>query len=286
MPQFKGQLGSKLDVSLNSILISCRWSLTKAATGGEVSLVATTAYVGDGCPFEFSILDEKGSKLATLKGKSASNICSVKWIISDKAKGHLVFLAEASSLSLSGRSDSLLVMEQLNVGPVEAFDDKGGVLAKVSIGQKMRWKAKMPGIPHETQARWEVLCRQDKAHATVVARGTVEVLNGEAIVDWETQYPMDQGCKSHQHALDKTSEKYEDATFEASFSCLGVTAKSKPVTVKTGVAIRSNVSGQRPIVAPDGTSHKIDISAEESPECNEHPVGSTILDPAAYDEVK
>ncbi|MCB9495821.1 MAG: hypothetical protein H6686_02935 [Fibrobacteria bacterium] len=70
MPEFKGQLGSRLDLDMTSVLVSCRWSLSKAATNAEVTLIATTAYVGDGCPFEFTILDETGSKLDTLKGST------------------------------------------------------------------------------------------------------------------------------------------------------------------------------------------------------------------------
>lgn len=278
MPEFKGQLGSKLDVSLNSVLVACRWSIPKAATGGEVSLVATTAYVGDGCPFEFTILDETGSKLTTVKGASASNVCSAKWTVSDKAKGHLVFLVEASSLGLKGRSDSLLVMERVKIGPVEALDDKGGALAKATIGQKMRWKAKMPGVPNGTQAKWEVLCRQDKAHAHAVSIGMVEVQNSEAVVDWETRYPMDQGCKDHQADLDKTSEKYEDATFEASFSCLGSTAKSKPVPVKTGIKVKILGSKrQYTLTNPDGSKVQKDASSNPVFELESTGIGKTLI---------
>lgn len=278
MPEFKGQLGSKLDVSLNSVLVACRWSIPKAATGGEVSLVATTAYVGDGCPFEFTILDETGSKLSTVKGASASNVCSAKWTVSDKAKGHLVFLVEASSLGLKGRSDSLLVMERVKIGPVEALDDKGGALATATIGQKMRWKAKMPGVPNGTQAKWEVLCRQDKAHAHAVSIGMVEVQNSEAVVDWETRYPMDQGCKDHQTDLDKTSEKYEDATFEASFSCLGSTAKSKPVPVKTGIEVTFiGASVEMEITKPDGSTESKPVEHGQSHEWTDLGVGSSKL---------
>lgn len=276
MPEFKGQLGSKLDVSLNSVLVACRWSIPKAATGGEVSLVATTAYVGDGCPFEFTILDETGSKLTTVKGASASNVCNAKWTVSDKAKGHLVFLVEASSLGLKGRSDSLLVMERVKIGPVEALDDKGGALAKATIGQKMRWKAKMPGVPNGTQAKWEVLCRQDKAHAHAVSIGMVEVQNSEAVVDWETRYPMDQGCKDHQADLDKTSEKYEDATFEASFSCLGSTAKSKPVPVKTGIQVKFiGVASKKKISKPDGASDSKEFKHGDELVLDDIGIGST-----------
>lgn len=278
MPEFKGQLGSKLDVSLNSVLVSCRWSIPAAAVGGEVAMVANTAYVGDGTAFEFTVLDETGSKLATAKGTSVSNSCSAKWTVSDKAKGRLLFLAESSSLGLSGRSDALRVMERVKIGPVEALDDKGGALAKATIGQKMRWKASMPGVPDGTQAKWEVLCRQDKAHAHAVSIGMVEVQNSEAVVDWETRYPMDQGCKDHQADLDKTSEKYEDATFEASFSCLGSTAKSKPVPVKTGLEVTFiGASIEMEITKPDGSTESKPVEHGQSHEWTDLGVGSSKL---------
>ncbi|HQF54884.1 MAG TPA: hypothetical protein PK208_07190 [Fibrobacteria bacterium] len=276
MPEFKGQLGSKLDVSLNSVLVSCRWSIPAAAVGGEVAMVANTAYVGDGTAFDFTVLDETGSKLATAKGTSVSNSCSAKWTVSDKAKGRLLFLAESSSLGLSGRSDALRVMERVKIGPVEALDDKGGALAKATIGQKMRWKAAMPGVPNGTQAKWEVLCRQDKAHAHAVSIGMVEVQNSEAVVDWETRYPMDQGCKDHQADLDKTSEKYEDATFEASFSCLGSTAKSKPVPVKTEVGVRFiGADSKKKVKQPDGSEQSKEIKHGDELILDDIGVGST-----------
>jgi len=276
MPEFKGQLGSKLDVSLNSVLVSCRWSIPAAAVGGEVAMVANTAYVGDGTAFDFTVLDETGSKLATAKGTSVSNSCSAKWTVSDKAKGRLLFLAESSSLGLSGRSDALRVMERVKIGPVEALDDKGGALAKATIGQKMRWKASMPGVPDGTLAKWNILCRQDKAHDHVVAAGASEVRAGEVQVDWETQYPMDQGCKDHQADLDKTSEKYEDATFEASFSCLGSTAKSKPVPVKTEVGVRFiGADSKKKVKQPDGSEQSKEIKHGDELILDDIGVGST-----------
>lgn len=279
MPDFKGQLGAKLDLEMGSILVSGRWSLSKAATGGEVSLVALTAYVGDGCPFEFTILDETGGKLGTLKAKSVANVCRANWTIPDKTKGTLVFLVEAPSLGLKGRSDALTVLERLRVGPVEAFDDKNAALAKATIGQKMRWKAKMPGVPTGTPAKWTVECHQDKAHIVVVASGMVDVANGEAVVDWETQYPMDQGNKDHQHALDKTSETYEDASFVATFACLGVRDKSKPVPVKTEVTVKFiGATSKKKIKKPDGAQEKKTVTHGDIVVLEDLGIGSTVFE--------
>lgn len=279
MPDFKGQLGTLLDLQMGSILVSGRWSLSKAATGGEVSLVAQTAYVGDGCLFEFTILDEIGGKLEMLKAKSVANVCTARWTVSDKAKGTLVFLVEAPSLGLKGRSDALTVLERLRVGPVEAFDGKDAALAKATIGQKMRWKAKMPGVPAGTPAKWTVACHQDKAHVVTVASGTVEVANGEAVVDWETQYPMDQGNKDHQHALDKTSEKYEDASFVATFACLGVRDKSKPLPVKTEVTVKfTGATSKKNIKKPDGSQEKKTVTQGDVVVMEDLGIGSTVFE--------
>lgn len=279
MPDFKGQLGSLLKLEMGSVLVSSRWGLSKAAKGGEVSLVCKTAYVGDGCPFEFTILDETGSKLDTLKAESVANVCTTKWTISDKAKGTLVFVAEASSVGLKGRSDALTVLDRLRVGPVEAFDDKGAALSKATIGQKMRWKAKMPGVPAGTPAKWTITCHQDKAHAVVVAQGVAEVANSEAVVDWETSYPMDQANKDPQHALDKTSEKYEDASFVATFSCLGVSAKSEPLPVKTEVTVKFlGVTSKKKIKKPDGAEEKKTVTHGDIVVLEDLGIGSTMFE--------
>lgn len=279
MPTFKGQLGTKLDLDMASVLVSSRWSLPKAAVGGEISLVCQTAYVGDGCPFELTILDETGSKLDTVKANSIANVCTAKWTIPEKAKGTLLFLAEASSVGLKGRSDGLVVLDRLRVGPVEAFDEKNAALAKATIGQKMRWKAKMPGVPAGTPTKWTITCHQDKAHAVVAAQGVSEVANGEVVVDWETSYPMDQGNKDHQHNLDKTSEKYEDAAFQATFACLGVSAKSEMVPVKTEVTVKFlGVNSKKKIKKPDGAEEKKTVTHGDIVVLEDLGIGSTVFE--------
>ncbi len=231
MPQLKGQVGTNLEVTLNSVLVGCCWSLSKAAVGADLWLVAMTAYVGDGCPFCFTLLDETGKTIDTLQAVSRSNVCNAKWILPDKIKGHLWFVVEAPSVGLKGRSDVLEVVEQAKIGPVEALDAQGGALSKVGIGQKVRWKAAMRGVPAGTQAKWILLCRHGPADPQTMATRMVEVQQSQAVMDWEARVDLDQANTAHQTELDKSSETYQDTTFEASFRCLGVTATSQRVPV-------------------------------------------------------
>ncbi|MCB9495819.1 MAG: hypothetical protein H6686_02925 [Fibrobacteria bacterium] len=191
----------------------------------------------------------------------------------------MVFLAEASSVALKGRSDGLSIFQHQRVGPIEAMDDNDTALPSVGIGQKMRWKAKMPGIPTGTPAKWTINCHQDKAHMAMIASGVSEVANGEVIVDWEASYPMDQANKEHQTDLDKTSETYQDAAFQAIFSCLGASARSEMVPVKTGITIRvlSRSKGKRTLVLPEGRKKEVEFTPENNLELDELPVGRSGL---------
>ncbi|HNY32570.1 MAG TPA: hypothetical protein PKO15_16910, partial [Fibrobacteria bacterium] len=195
MPKLNGQLGTPLDATMPSLLLSCRWSLSEAMAGGEATMTVLTGYVGEGCPFTFKIHAEDGSVVATVQGKAGANCCSASWKIPAKAKGKHFFLAEASSVGISARSDTLLVRDQVAMGPVEIVDSKGKAMQKVPLGQETHWKAKMPGIPDGTPFSWTILCHQDAAHRVVVARGKGEVQQGAGEVVWESHYPFKQHYK-------------------------------------------------------------------------------------------
>ncbi|MBK9577379.1 MAG: hypothetical protein IPK50_05730 [Fibrobacterota bacterium] len=275
MPKLNGQLGTPLDASMPSILLSCRWSLTDAMAGGEAVMTVLTGYVGEGCPFTFKIHAEDGSVVATVQGKAGANCCSAPWKIPAKTKGKHFFLAEASSVGINGRSDTLLVRDQVALGPVEIVDSKGKAMQKVPLGQATHWKAKMPGVPDGTPFSWSILCHQDAAHRTLVASGKGEVQQGAGEVVWESHYPFLQQDKKSDEQLKQTSEKYKDAHFQAVFSCLGASSKSAELLAKTSIGLLfKGGSGKRKLTLPDGSSKELTLDEEGNAiEPGELPIG-------------
>lgn len=277
MPKLNGQLGTPLDATMPSLLLSCRWSLPEAMAGGEAVMTVLTGYVGEGCPFTFKIHSEDGSVVATVQGKAGANCCSAPWKIPAKAKGKHFFLAEASSVGISTRSDTLLVRDQVALGPVEIVDSKGKAMLKVPLGQATHWKAKMPGIPDGTPFSWSIVCHQDAAHRSVVASGKGEVQQGAGEVVWESHYPFSQQDKKSGEELEKTSETYKDAHFQAVFKCLGASSTSAELLAKTSIGLTfKGGSGKRKLTLPDGSSKELTLDEEgKALEPGELPVGAS-----------
>lgn len=277
MPKLNGQLGTPLDATMPSILLVCRWNLAEAMAGGEAVMTVLTGYVGEGCPFTFKIHAEDGSVVTTIQGKATANCCAARWKIPAKTKGKHFFMAEANSVGITGRSDTLLVRDQVALGPVEIVDSKGKAMQKVPLGQSTHWKAKMPGIPDGTPFSWSITCHQDAAHRTVVARGKAEVQQGAGEVVWESHYPFAQREKKSGEELKKTSETYKDAHFQTEFCCLGATSKSAELLAKTSIGLTfKGGSGKRKITLPDGSSKELTLDDEgKAIEPGELPVGAS-----------
>ena len=277
MPTFQGQLGTPLNIVVDSLLIACQWSLRQVAVGGVVRLVVRTAYVGDTCDVDFGIFDEKGSQLASLRAKVMDNTASVAWTVPE-TQGGLFFAAEAPSVSIKGRSDTLQVVARAHIGPVEVSNSQNQKVTQVALGETLRWKAKMPSVATGTSCKWSIECLADH-HRHVVTTGMGEVVQGEVVVDWKSQYPLHQGSKDHQNLLDKTSETYRDATFVATFGCLGVSGRSEPVAVRTGLEVEvvSQSTGPRTLVKPDKSELSLDFAPGKTIACDQLPVGHSPL---------
>ncbi|HNY29664.1 MAG TPA: hypothetical protein PKO15_02145 [Fibrobacteria bacterium] len=280
MPKLNGQLGTPLDATMSSILLACRWNLSEAMAGGEAVMTVLTGYVGEGCPFTFKIHAEDGSVVTTIQGKATANCCAARWKIPAKTKGKHFFMAEASSVGITGRSDTLLVRDQVALGPVEIVDSKGKAMQKVPLGQATHWKAKMPGIPDGTQFSWTIVCHQDAAHRTVVASGKGEVQQGAGEVVWESQYPFRQEYKKSGEELKQTSETYKDAHFQATFSCMGSSSKSPELQAKTSLGARFlGGSGKRKITLPDGATKELVLDDQgKAGDPGELPIGTSQLE--------
>jgi hypothetical protein len=280
MPTYTGQLGTLLTITVPSVLLGCRWSQNQAVVGGEVVLVIHTGYVGDGGPVDFRILDENGSTVAKLKGIVHQNIGSAKWIVPAKAKGNLLFIAEAKDVELVGRSDTLRVVTGAAIGPASVTDPDGKSLSQVQIGDRVRWICKLPGVPDDTPFQWRIQCHQDAAHQTTVATGRGFAKQGRGEIVWKSSYPFEQAGKKSQKELDPTSETYQDAFYQAHFSCLGVTARSWEVKIKTGLTIEylSESSGSRTVELPDSPQHKIDAGPDILSGPEKPAVGGSFVD--------
>lgn len=261
MPTFQGQAGTPLEIEIESTLFSCRWSLALACAGGTATLLVLAACVGDGCPLDFSIFDEDGKQIDKIRGQMFQDICAVDWIVPETAKGRIFFVAESKAVGISGRSEILQILEHARIGPVEAQDQGGNVITQVNLGDSVRWKAKMPGIPEGTDFRWTILCHQDPAHVHVAAKGVGQVSKGCGAVDWQSALSFAQGDKKSQADLDPTSETYQDATFQAIFEGLGVLSRSEQVAARTWVKIVvvTQSTGTRTLVLPNGTERKIEF---------------------------
>jgi hypothetical protein len=281
MPMFEGTAGTPLEIETESHLLSCRWSFSQACAGGAATLLVLTDYVGRDCPMSFSVFGEDGKRIDELRGKVVNNICAVDWIVPKTAKGRLFFLAESKAVGISGRSDLLQVLEHARFGPVEALDPGGKKISEVNVGETVRWRAKMPGIPDGTDFRWTILCHQDPAHVHVAAKGVGQAAQGLGVVDWRSELPFPQGDKKSQSDLDPTSETYQDATFQAVFEGLGVTGKSPHVAARTWVLIHMEGTRRRHSVkSPDGTKRTLDASQDPDLRMESLGVGSGWIGPA------
>jgi hypothetical protein len=229
---------------------------------------------------DFRILDENGSTVDKLKGTVRSNIGSAKWTVSDKAKGRLLFIAEAKDVDLVGRSDTLTVLANAGIGPVLVTDPDGKNLTEIPIGERLRWTCRLPGIPDGTIFQWSIQCHQDAAHQTTAALGRGAAKQGKGEVLWESRYPFEQSDKKHQKELDKTSETYKDAVFQAAFTCLGVTARSEAVKVRTALTVEytSDSSGSRILELPDKPKPKIEVKPDSILGSDKSSVGGSFVD--------
>jgi hypothetical protein len=285
MAKYTGQLGTLLEITVPSLLLGCRWSQPEVVAGGEVALLIHTGYVGDGAPVDFRILDENGSQVDKVKGTVRNNVGSAKWTVSDKAKGRLIFLAEAKDVDLVGRSDTLTVFANAGIGPVSVTDSAGKTLAEIPIGQRMKWICRLPGVPDDTPFTWAIQCHQDKAHQITAAAGRGAAKQSQGVVLWESQYPFHQADKKSQKELDQTSETYKDAFFQATFTCLGVTVRSAEVKVRTDLEIEvvSDSSGDRSLLLPKGAEQKVTVSPQVAISQDELSVGESPLEDEAND---
>jgi hypothetical protein len=261
MPEFTGQLGTPLRITLNSVLLECRWSHNEAMAGAEVTLLIHIGYAGDGNPVDYTIFQEGGGKIATVKGKTFAGVAAAKWTIPDKASGRLTFVAEAKDIDIVGKSDTLEVRSRANLGPAQAQDKDGAKLEKVQLGQKVTWLCRMPGIPEGTGFKWKIWCQLDPAHRQLVAAGFGEVAQSQGKVVWTSQFPGSQGSKLSQQELDRTSETYKHATFQAVFECLAAFAKTEEVGVRTEIGFQSNSEGTHSTKLGDGSEKKVESSS-------------------------
>jgi hypothetical protein len=281
MPTYIGQLGTLLEITVESVLLGCRWSHTQAVVGGEVALVIHIGYVGDGSPVDFRIFDEKGSTVAKLKGKVRQNIGSAKWTVPAKAKGNLFFIAEAKEVEIVGRSDTLTVVTGAAIGPVSVTDPDGRALSQVQIGDRMRWVCRLPGVPDDTNFQWRIQCHQDAAHQTTVASGVGFAKQSQGVVLWESRYPFPQEEKKSQADLDPTSETYRDAFYQAHFHCLGVAVRSGEVKVRTTATVRMKGTKKKySTTLPDKSKKDQDASQDPIIQLDAPGVGTSDLHPS------
>lgn len=285
MPTYTGQLGTLLKITVQSVLLGCRWSQNQAVVGGEVTLLIHIGYVGDGAPVDFRIFDENGSTVAKLKGVVRQNIGSAKWTVPAKAKGNLFFIAEAKDVEIVGRSDTLTVVKVAAIGPVSVTDPDGRALSQVQIGDRMRWVCRLPGVPDDTPFQWRIQCHQDAAHQTTVATGQGFAKQSQGVVLWESTYPFPQEDKKSQAELDRTSETYQDAFYQAHFHCLGVAVRSPEVKIRTrtDIEVVSDAEGNRTLHTPDGSDQTLAVSPQTTLSREEQSVGQSPLEDGTKD---
>lgn len=281
MPTYTGQLGTPLEITLSSILLGCRWSQSEAVAGGQVSLLIHIGYAGDGNPVEYTVFKEGGSKIAQLKGKTVAGLASVKWTLPENVSGKFMFVAEAKDIDIVGRSDTLTVLANAGIGPVTATDPEDKALEEIFLGKRMRWVCRLPGVPDGTIFQWRIQCHQDAAHQTTAALGQGAAKKSEGEVLWESRYPFEQSDKKHQKELDKTSETYKDAVFQATFTCLGVTVRSAEVKVRTTAIVQMEGTKRAySTIPPDGTKKDQDTSQDPVVEFEAPGVGTSELLPS------
>jgi hypothetical protein len=280
MPEFTGQLGTPLRITLNSVLLECRWSHNEAMAGAEVTLLIHIGYAGDGNPVDYTIFQEGGGKIAQVKGKTFAGVAAAKWTIPDKVSGRLTFVAEAKDIDIVGKSDTLEVRSRAELGPAQAQDKDGAKLDRLQLGQKVTWHCRMPGIPEGTGYRWKIWCQLDPAHRQLLAAGFGEVTQSQGKVVWTSQFPGSQGSKVSQEELDRTSDTYKHATFQAHFECLAAVAKTDEVGIRTGIGFDSNTEGKRAGHLSDGKAKDLETNSS----AEDLPVGSVDRDPATPDE--
>jgi hypothetical protein len=261
MPEFTGQLGIPLKITLTSILLGCRWSHPEAMAGTTVRLWVQYGYAGDGNPVEFTVFQEGGGKVATVKGSVLYGIAAPTWAIPANAQGRFVFVANAPDIELIGKSDTLTILPRCPLGPVEVLDEKGAATETVQLGTRTTWSCKAPGIADGTTTTWKIWCQLDPAHRLLVAAGFGEVQQGKCVVNWTARYPGDQGSKSSQQQLDALSETYQHATFLAVFECLAATAQSKNLGVRSFVGFETNAEDERPTRLAEGK--EVSLSPED-----------------------
>jgi hypothetical protein len=260
MPEFTGQLGTLLRITLKSVLLECRWSHNEAMAGAEVTLLIHIGYAGDGNPVGYTIFQEGGSKIATVHAKTFAGVAAAKWKIPEKAIGRLTFVAEAKDIEIVGKSDTLEVRSRANLGPAQAQDAEGKKIDKIQLGQKVTWLCRMPGIPEGTGFKWKIWCQLDPAHRSLVAAGFGEVTQSQGKVVWISQFPGIQSSKLSQEELDHTSETYKDATFQAVFECFAAFAKTEEVGIRTKIGFDSNAEGSRAAQLGDGKTENLETN--------------------------
>ena len=280
MPEFTGQLGTLLRITLNSVLLECRWSHNEAMAGAEVTLLIHIGYAGDGNPVDYTIFKEGGSRIATVRAKTFAGVGAAKWTIPGKTEGRLTFVAEAKDIEIVGRSDTLQVRSRANLGPAQAQDETGKKLEKIQLGQKVTWLCRMPGIPEGTEFRWKIWCQLDPAHRQLVAAGFGEASQSQGKVVWTSRFPGSHGAKLSQEELDRTSEAYHHATFQAHFECLAAIAKTDAVEARSTSTIRHvGTKRQHKHVLPEGSEKNHDSSKETAWDSSDDGVGNIQVDP-------
>lgn len=185
MEKHSGDTDKPKEVKLTSSIEQVVWTNKSGAPGGKVGLQITTQLVGNNSEVSVQISDKSGSTFDTIKKKMFGGKCWVQVTVPEKAKDELFAEVKLSKLSLTKKSNGLVVYPPIEIKNLKWDRDE------VHRGDIVRITAEVSNVYDGAEAEVQIWEHDsDNAH-DFIASIPVNIKSKKIETEWEFQYVDD-----------------------------------------------------------------------------------------------
>jgi hypothetical protein len=217
----QGKTGTLLSVKLASSIIEAGWREAFVAGNGTATAQVLTQYVADGASIKLTLTDGDGKTQGTLSGKIVANTFRVKVPVPKGTKEFLTFQAELSAHGLTRISHRIKVGPLVAIEKPQWLDADKKQITELEEQVKVVLQAKVSGIPDKTPCSCRVL--STRLPKDLAPAHTMEgfVKDGKISFPWKIEFLGDHESWPTANTQKKFDDKYEHASFQAEFTCMG-----------------------------------------------------------------
>lgn len=219
--EFQGKTGTELSVSLKSTIVEAGWLEVFVAGNGTATAQVLTQYVADGAAIKLTLTDGDGKTQGTLSGKVVANTYRVPVPVPKGAKEFLTFQAELSAHGLNKISPRIKVGPLVAIEKPQWLDADNKQIAELEEHAKVVLQAKVSGVPDKTPCKCRILSTSRPKDLAPIHAMDGFVKDGKISFPWKIEFSGDHQTWPTAEAQKKYDDKYEHASFQAEFTCMG-----------------------------------------------------------------